>query len=155
LKTPDQFHKTLQNHLRFLRDGGFWVVLLAGPACWLILYFIGMPTRSSAASLNVVLMSVIVYPVLEEIVFRGSIQGALLTRPALARSIAGISLACVITSVLFAAAHLLRQPPLWAALVFVPSLVFGWARERHDSLISPTVLHMSYNAGFIGLFQTA
>ena len=114
-----------------------------------------MPVRSSAVSLSIVVMSVIFYPVLEEIVFRGGLQGALLTRPALCRSIAGISLACVITSLLFAAAHLLRQPPLWAALVFIPSLIFGWARERHDSLVSPTVLHMSYNAGFIGLFQTA
>ena len=100
-------------------------------------------------------MAIVVYPVLEEIVFRGGIQGYLLSHPALARSIVGISLACVLTSVLFAAAHLLRQPPLWAALVFLPSLIFGWARERHDSLVSPTILHMSYNAGFVGLFQTA
>lgn len=126
---------------------------MAGPICWLGLYAAGLPLRSGTVPLTLFLMSVLVYPVLEEIVFRGGIQGALLTRPALARSVMGISLACVLTSILFAAAHLLRQPPLWAALVFIPSLVFGWARERHDSLVSPTALHMTYNAGFIGLFQ--
>ena len=140
---------------QFLRDGGFWAVLLAGPASWLILFFIGLPLRTNAISWNIVIMAIVVYPVLEEIVFRGAVQGYLLSHPALTRSMVGISLACVLTSVLFAAAHLLRQPPLWAALVFLPSLVFGWARERHDSLVSPTLLHMSYNAGFVGLFQTA
>lgn len=99
-------------------------------------------------------MIALVYPILEEIVFRGGIQSALLSRPVMAHSFAGISVACVLTSVLFALAHLLHQPPQWAALVFLPSLVFGWARERHDTLKSPVLLHMSYNAGFIGVFQT-
>ena len=68
---------------------------------------------------------------------------------------AGISIACILASLAFAAAHLLRQPIGWAALIFLPSLIFGWARERHKTLYSPTLLHIVYNAGFIGLFETA
>lgn len=64
----------------------------------------------------------------------------------------GISLANLLTSLVFAAVHLLRQPPLWAALIFLPSLVFGWARDRHETLLSPILLHVCYNAGFIWLF---
>ena len=119
------------------------------------MYMLGVPLRQQPLALGVVLLSVVAYPVLEEIVFRGAIQGALLSRGQLHRSFAGISIACLITSLIFAAAHLLRQPPLWAALIFLPSLVFGWARERHKSLYSPIALHMSYNAGFIALFYAS
>ena len=101
-----------------------------------------------------IFLVVLAYPVLEEIVFRGAIQSALLRKPALRQSIAGISIACVIASALFAAAHLLSQPVGWAAMILIPSLVFGWARDRHKTLYSPIVLHMSYNAGFISIFQT-
>lgn len=138
----------------FWRDPGFWVALSLGPLCWLVLYGLGLPVRSTAPPLMAWTMIVLVYPVLEEIVFRGAIQGALLKRKALSQSLAGISLASIITSLLFAAAHLLQQTPLMASLVFLPSLVFGWARERHHSLLSPTLLHIAYNAGFITLFQT-
>ena len=127
--------------------------MAAGPACWILLYTLGMPLRQQPVLISVLLLSVVAYPLLEEIVFRGALQSALLKQPVLAKSLLGISLACVLTSLVFAAAHLLRQPPIWAALIFLPSLVFGWARDRHRSLYSPIALHMSYNAGFIGLFQ--
>ena len=128
--------------------------MAAGPVCWFLLYQLGLPLRQQPPILNVVLMSVVAYPILEEIVFRGAIQSTLLKYPGLTKTAIGISAACLITSVVFAAAHLLRQPPLWAALIFLPSLVFGWARDRHKTLFSPIALHMSYNAGFIGFFQT-
>ena len=113
-----------------------------------------MPVRMTPPPLGAFLMVVIVYPVLEEFVFREALQGALLIRPPFAASLAGISLASVVTSTLFALAHLAQQPPVWAAMVFLPSLIFGWAKERHGTLASPIALHMVYNAGFIGLFQT-
>ena len=113
-----------------------------------------MPLRRSPVPLTTILFVVFAYPILEEIVFRGALQSALLKRSALRRSIAGISIACVVASLVFAAAHLISQPAGWAALVFFPALAFGWARERHKTLYSPIVLHMFYNAGFIGLFQT-
>lgn len=99
-----------------------------------------------------VLLIVLVNPILEEIVFRGGVQDWLQRQPALHYRLGSISLANVLTSVLFAAMHLFRQPPMWALLIFLPSLVFGWAKERHHTLLSPIVLHMSYNAGFIWLF---
>ena len=128
--------------------------MAAGPLAWLVMYQLGLPLRNTSVALSTVFFVVLAYPILEEIVFRGAIQTTLLGHSKLRRSIAGISLACIIASVLFAAAHLLRQPAAWAALIFLPSLVFGWARERHRTLYSPIFLHMTYNAGFIGIFQT-
>jgi len=133
------------------RDAAFYAALLAGPVCWLLLIGIGLPVVGPPALLFWLKLSVLM-PVLEEIVFRGGIQSALVCWPPLARRWYGISLANLITSVLFAAMHLFAQPPLWAALVFFPSLVFGWARDRYNAVVPSVLLHSVYNAGFVWLF---
>lgn len=92
----------------------------------------------------------LVYPPLEEIIFRGGLQPALLSVSRLSRARFGITYANVVTSAVFAAVHLVTLPPLWALLVFVPSLVFGAARDRYDGIAASIVLHMFYNAGFVG-----
>lgn len=98
------------------------------------------------------LLIIVVYPILEEIVFRGALQGFLRERKIMLRAICGVTLANVLTSIVFTSLHFLNHSPLWAALVFVPSLVFGWARDRFDNLLPPTLLHIFYNAGFMLLF---
>jgi len=135
-----------------LRDWQFVFALLLGPLFWFALSVSlnGMPAgpvRIPGAATLILL--VLVYPVLEEIVFRGAVQGFL-------RRLGGsglvLSRANLATSVLFAAAHVFwRGNPLaWA--VFFPSLVFGYFRERHATLASPILLHVSYNAGLFLIF---
>ncbi len=113
----------------------------------------GVNARTDPLAWKVVALVAIVSPVLEEIVFRGGLQTALLTRPLLRRACWGITGANLLTSIAFAAVHLISQPPLWALLIVLPSLVFGWALERHNTLLSPIGLHVFYNSGFIILFQ--
>lgn len=139
--------------MRYLawRDAAFYIAILAGPACWLMLISVGQPIIGPPALLFWLKLSMLM-PVLEEIVFRGGIQSALISRPMFATAWHGVSLANLITSVLFASMHLVSQPPLWAALVFIPSLVFGWARDRYNAVLPSVVLHSVYNAGFVGLF---
>ena len=136
----------------WLADPHTLLALAAGPAVWLGLLALGLPRASSPAPLATLLHGALLVPALEEIVFRGAVQGALLGVPALARRHAGLSGANVLTSLAFAAAHLWSQPPLWAAAVLAPSLVFGHLRERHGTLLAPTLVHGIYNAGFIALF---
>lgn len=128
--------------------------MLAGPISWGLLILLGLPDNQATPSLSQFAIIALVYPVVEEIVFRAGIQHALLTRPAFSRSMSCISIANVITSLLFAAAHLFNQQPLWAALIIAPSLVFGWAYERYRTVIAPILLHMFYNTGFIALLLT-
>ena len=97
------------------------------------------------------LLPVVLYPVLEEIVFRGLIQ-ELVHDYISPRFFGPISVANLLTSVLFAGLHLLSQPLLWGMLVFFPSLVFGFFKDRHRSLYAPIMLHVFYNAGFLWLF---
>lgn len=145
---------TPRQHVRFLSDTRFWLALVAGPVVWAALLLSGLPVAQEGASARTWLYVVLAYPILEEIVFRGGLQGALLNRAVFRRTCGPVplTLANLTTSVIFAAFHLLNQPPLWAALVFLPSIVFGWMRERHDSVLPSMVLHIAYNAGFVALF---
>lgn len=136
---------------KYWLDWLFYVALVAGPLFWLNLYLIGQPLMGPPALLMWLKLSLLM-PVLEEIVFRGGIQSALYTKSFFSRSWFGISVANIVTSIIFAAMHFISQPPLWAALVFIPSIVFGWARDRYISIVPCILLHAVYNAGFVWLF---
>ena len=125
--------------------------LAAGPVAWIALaltlnvqpspaWILGDPVRA--------LSLVVAWPLLEEALFRGGIQPALLRTRCGAREAWGVTTANVATSVLFAVAHLVTQTPEWAAAAFVPSLVFGHFRERYGSITPGAVLHVFYNAGY-------
>lgn len=137
----------------FLYEPWFWFALLCGPLTWLVLWGIGLPVTGVVhLSVGVLLLSVLVYPVLEEIVFRGFLQEWLLIRPAFQPSRYGITLANVATSCVFALLHLMSQPPLWALSIVFPSLVFGWLRDRYSNLLPGILVHMFYNAGLLLIF---
>jgi membrane protease YdiL (CAAX protease family) len=88
----------------------------------------------------------VIYPLVEEILFRGVIQ------PNIAEKISGsffnLSLANIITSTIFAIAHLINHDPLWAAGTILPSLAFGFCQDRYRTLQAPIALHCYYNAGY-------
>lgn len=137
------------------KDTLFYLALLAGPLFWLALYYLLAPDLRWDWPLHqpgLFLMPALVYPVLEEIAFRGLLQELVRDHISTA-SIGPLTLANLLTSVLFAAAHLFYHAPLWAALVFFPSLVFGFFKERTGALTAPILLHAFYNAGYIWLFS--
>ena len=63
-----------------------------------------------------------------------------------------LSHANILTSVLFTALHFINHPPLWAAAVLFPSLVFGLFKDRSGGLAAPIILHVFYNSGYFWLF---
>jgi len=130
-----------------LKDPHFLLAVLLGPVVWVVLWLF---VRGAGGSLTLLWLinGVLLYPLLEELAFRGFLQGWLLERERMRRQFVGITLANVITSALFAMAHLINQPPLWAASVVFPSLVFGYFRDRHQSIVPSFLLHAWYNAGF-------
>ena len=58
----------------------------------------------------------------------------------------------LITSLVFTGLHFIYHPPLWAASVLLPSLVFGYFKDRYRTLTTPIILHVFYNAGYFWLF---
>jgi len=86
-------------------------------------------------------------PLLEEVVFRGMLQGQL-SRILRGSRVGPVSAANLLATAAFAAMHLFAQPLAWALAVVAPSLIFGHLRERFDSVWPAVALHALYNAGF-------
>lgn len=101
--------------------------------------------RTTIAWFNILL----IYPVLEEVAFRGTIQEVLLKLSGLNEVHYGVSKANFITSVLFAGFHIIYQPAWLASLILLPSLVLGFFKERYATILVPIGLHILFNLVFL------
>ncbi len=139
----------------YWRDAAFFLCIAAAWPVWLALAclepprwppeLLGPPWRWLAL--------IALYPVLEELVFRGGLQGWLLERPFGRRRWLGVSAANALTSAAFASVHLFSHEPLWALATVFPSLVFGFLRERHASVAPCIWMHAYYNLGYFLLWN--
>ena len=121
----------------------FWwaCLVLAPPLAWAAAASgYGMARRTPGTDLALLALGA----VLEELVFRGGIQAWLL-RHWPARAL-GVSLANLLSSLVFAAAHLWAHAPLAALGVLPVSLVLGAAYERSGERLGPPIaLHLYFN----------
>lgn len=124
----------------------FILALLVGiPIGWIF----GSSAEIHATVSVLMLASLIVWqPLVEELLFRGLLQGHLLKTKFGARKMAGVSLANLLTSTAFVLTHLVNHSLFWAIGVFFPSLLFGLFRDRSGSVWPPLLLHVIFNATF-------
>lgn len=101
------------------------------------------------------LLVCLIMPVLEEVVFRGFVQGALLARTWPRASYFDVSRANIITSSLFAASHVLGDLSWPAVAVFIPSIYLGVVREQTKSLGYCIGIHGFWNFGWFVLISPA
>jgi hypothetical protein len=135
----------------FLKDRLFHLALFSAFIVWIALWFTVIPTFSTRqiSAFRLVALTVLWYPLLEEILFRGIIQKFLIDKSWGRKSVLGLSIANLATSFLFVLAHFWNQPAMWAVTVFIPSLVYGFFRDRYTNIYPSIVLHSFYNAGFV------
>lgn len=88
---------------------------------------------------------ILFYPIAEEFAFRGVIQEYLASKTKKYPSLLGLTVANVVTSLLFVVMHFVHHTPLWASLVFIPSLVFGYFKEQYQHIGASIFLHIFYN----------
>ncbi|MDM5272166.1 JDVT-CTERM system glutamic-type intramembrane protease [Sulfurovum sp. zt1-1] len=98
---------------------------------------------------QILLWGVIIFPVIEELAFRGMIQEYIATKTNRFPLFFYLSLSNILTSVLFAAIHFFYHQAIWVLLVFFPSLVFGYFKEQYQSIVPGIILHAFYNLNFI------
>lgn len=98
---------------------------------------------SGAWLLGLVVVVVIGAPVVEELLYRGLIQGSLVSR-------FGALIGVLLAAAWFTVAHL---APSEAPGLFAFALVLGWARQRTGRLGLPVVTHVAFNAA--GLLAVA
>lgn len=141
--------------MQVLRDPHYGAALGAAPFFWLLLLLFrpGMPALAWPLQDPArFLLIALVYPVLEEMTFRGLLQPTLYRQRWGPVRHVGLSIANWITSLLFAASHLVWHDVTQAAAVFVPGLVFGYFRDRYGRITPSVWLHVLYNTGFALLF---
>ena len=137
----------------FHRDGLFVVAAASGVGFWIMLWWL-LPVKpiqwwqvGSWAFLSLV----VVQPCLEEVVFRGLVQGRLSQWHRMRTQWQGFTAANGVTALLFAAGHLVNHPALWAARVIIPALAFGFFRDRYASIWPGMTLHILYNGGYFAI----
>ena len=137
----------------FYRSKIFLSCLAVGAAFWglLPLLVAVQPLPWHRIPSLVFLLAVVWQPIVEELLFRGCLQGALSFREWGQRSLVGLSIANLLTSVMFTGAHIATHSLLWASLTLFPSLLFGLLRDRSGSVFPPIALHIIYNAGYFML----
>ena len=143
--------------LKLCLDRHFIAAVVIAPLVWISIGLLAhisdlilLPTPTF--SLQLLWFSALLYPVLEELTFRGLLQHYLLKIiPRKKQQLHYTpSAANILTSVIFTLCHwYLVNPNLISLLIFLPSLIFGHLRERFDSVIPAIFLHMFYNGGFI------
>ena len=88
-----------------------------------------------------------IFPVLEEIVFRGLIQDYLLIKTKSWDFFLGITWANWLTTLLFCMTHLVTRSLLVASLVIIPSLLLGALRDKGFSIRALAAIHLYWNGG--------
>jgi membrane protease YdiL (CAAX protease family) len=138
-----------------LSDSWFWAAMLLGILVCLILSLVllgEVRLRLQQHEWQRLLWLALIYPVAEEWLFRGQLQPRLAGTHRGGGTLLGFSGANLMTSLLFAALHLVSHTPLWAVAVIPPSLIFGAFRDRYGSILPAVLLHSVYNLAYYAVF---
>ena len=142
----------LTTDFTWLRDTHFWFFAGLG-GLFLALVQIALPdllgSQYKDYGAAFIVSFVLWQPLIEELLFRGLLQGLLLKSQSGSRQFCGITLANLICTIIFVVTHLVHQPWLWALAVFLPSLIFGYVRDRNNCVYPAVTLHVLFNAGFL------
>ena len=87
----------------------------------------------------VVVLAVVGAPLVEELLFRGLVQGAFSRRT-------GAIPAIYITALIFSFAHIFNEGPAAPLLLFPAALILGYLRHRTGRLVAGIVAHATFNA---------
>lgn len=143
LKSAPGFYRSQLFLFSLALGAVFWVLLpflaVVQPLPWLYVFSLSF------------LVEVFWQPLVEELLFRGFLQGWLFMHGWGQRSLVGVSAANVLTSIVFAGAHIATHSLPWALSTVFPSLLFGALRDRSGSVLPPLALHVVYNAGYFML----
>lgn len=106
-----------------------------------------LPVNPSLLNSGAIFSALLLFPILEELTFRGFLQG--MVKQKVHYQWRGLSLANLLVSSLFMVAHIVWLDHWLLSLVLLPSLVFGYCRDRYQSTLPGMVLHGCYNGFYL------
>jgi membrane protease YdiL (CAAX protease family) len=134
----------------FIRDRQFYLALAVAPLPLIALNYLAPGWNAGIYAEPALIFSLVIWqPLVEELLFRGFIQGRLRERHWARHSFFSLSTANYLTTLMFVVAHLVNHSIPWAIAVAAPSLVFGYFRDRQGHIYSSIALHSAYNACYL------
>jgi hypothetical protein len=106
---------------------------------------LGVTPSGTAGWVVVITLAVVGAPVVEELFFRGLIQGAFTRR-------IGAIPALFATAIIFSFAHVLNEGAFAPVVLFPMAVVLGYLRYQTERLAAGMVAHAFFNAGLFLLF---
>ena len=140
----------MESGRRISRSRALFVSCGMASPIWLIIFFsasAGLQLPEMGSEISSWLWVVLVFPVVEELAFRGFLMGLLRRLLPLGR-FSFITLNNFVTSVLFSVAHFFTRSLALGLLVFIPSLWLGLIREKTSSIALCIAIHVTWNLGF-------
>lgn len=160
-------YKYLKNMLHYKKDNNLLFMGIASVAIIIVLSYIYkefiIPGRNMQPDLIIFIKAInsgvlgiiltylavgIVAPILEEILFRGQLQGAIANKLKFKNINNSGIYAIILTSLLFAVIHF---QPLAMPLLFLGGMVMGYLRYKTNSLFLPIVVHLLINTTSVTL----
>jgi hypothetical protein len=105
----------------------------------------GLTPEGTAGWVVVILIAVVGAPVIEELFFRGLVQGAFTRR-------IGAIPAIFVTALIFSVAHVLNEGLFAPYVLFPGAVILGYLRYRYGRLAPGMVAHATFNATAFALF---
>lgn len=99
----------------------------------------GTTPEGTAGWIIMGLFLVVGAPFVEELLFRGLIQGAFTRR-------LGATPAIFVTALIFSFAHVFNEGPLAPFILFPPAIILGYLRHRYGKLAPGMIAHSTFNA---------
>lgn len=130
---------------KLFTDTQFGVALIAAPIFTLFYSKIFQQKTDNPFWLTDNITFIFLYPIIEELAFRGTIQEYFTRYFKQNRVFYNLSYANLLTSFFFMLIHFVHHPIIWAISTFFPSLVFGYFKERYNNVIPSIILHIFYN----------
>lgn len=131
------------------------LAVIAVPIIWLSLYTVDQPHINLGwpiVNLWLFLYFVLLFPLLEELAFRGFLQEYFRKWEMGRLDYHGITVANIGCSILFVISHLFYHSVTWSLAVILPSLIFGYCKDRYRSVVPCVLLHCFYNSGYYVMF---
>ena len=136
-----------------MRSHYFFLSLAGGLPVWIIVFYCAYLEVLQPPEIEhplSVLAAVVLFPILEELVFRGLLWDLWDYFKRVKSSYLGmlaVKNCCI--SVCFSMLHIFNFGLLGGFLVFIPSLWLGWLKDRSGSTKTCCLVHILWNAGFV------
>ncbi len=133
----------LNLNTKWLKDAIFYLALSAAIPVKILIILLSSHTKIHPDLSMHFIIFLLFVSFSEELFFRGFLM------PLLSSFIKGnswfFSYSNIVVSIVFSMSHIFLHNIFWSALVFFPSLIYGYFREKYESILPPVVLHFVYN----------